>query len=109
MRVLGCLLCLVIAINLVLFVLTFIPAFSGFGPQPGLADRLWGDYRFGGWRADVVWVYASSVAVFFFGLIYARSGSARQNQEYKFVVLLSAVWLACFVVYAGYVLIHMMG
>jgi len=44
----------VILANLVLPGLSFIPAFSGVGDTPGLADRLWGEIRFGGWRADFV-------------------------------------------------------
>jgi hypothetical protein len=68
----------------------------------GVFPVYWGDYRFGGWRADVVWVYVSSVAAFFFGTDLSRSVSAL-NQAYKSVVGSSAVWPACFVVYAGYV------
>lgn len=105
MRVLRWLQCLVIAIDFVLFVLTFFPAFSGIGPQPGLADRLWGSNRFGGWRADVVWVFASSMVLFFVTMTSAGSRTASRSPVFK----LSVLWLICFVVYAGYVVMHMMG
>ena len=109
MKVLGWVLCSVIGVNFMFFVLTFVPAFSGIGPDPGLADRLWGSYRVGGWRADVVWVFASSAVLFFLAVAYASSRSARRSRAYKLVVTASTVWLGCFVVYIRYILIHMMG
>ena len=109
MRVLGWIICAVIAVNFILFVLTFVPAFSGFGEQPGLADRLLGNYRFGGWRADVVWVFASTVAILILGLAYTQSTSVKGGRAYKLVVTSCTVCLGCFVLYVGYVFIHMMG
>lgn len=109
MKVLGRVLCSGIAVNFILFVLTFIPAFSGIGPKPGLADRLWDSYRVGGWRADIVWVVASSAVLFLLAVVYAGSPSARQRPPYKLVVTSCAVWLVCFVIYVRYISIHMMG
>ncbi len=109
MRILGWVVCVAIALNFILFVLTFIPAFSGIGEQPGLADRLWGGYRSGGWRADVVWVFTSTIAIVIFGLAIPDSTSEKGTRQRKVIVTASAVWLCCFVVYVGYVLVHMMG
>jgi hypothetical protein len=109
MRVVGWFICAAIAVNFILFVLMFIPAFSGIGPEPGLADRIWGNYRLGGWRADVVWVVISTVAILMLGLAYAKSPSVKGSRAHKVVVTSCAVWLGCCVVYAGYVVIHMMG
>jgi hypothetical protein len=109
MRVLGWILCAVIAVNFILFVLTFVPAFSGIGAQPGLADRLWGNHRFGNWRADVAWIFASTVVIFFLALAYAGSPSVRRSRAYKPVLTSCAVWLGCFIVYVVYIFIHMMG
>ena len=109
MRVLGGLLCSVIAVNFILFVLTFFPAFSGIGAQPGLADRLWGNYRFAGWRADIVWVVTSSAVLFLLSLAYSVSSTARRSRAYKLVVISSLGWLGCFVVYVRYIFSHMMG
>ena len=61
-----------LSVDFVLFVLTFIPAFSGIGSEPGLADRILGNYRFGGWRADVAWMCASSVFIVAVGLPWIR-------------------------------------
>ena len=109
MKTLERVLCAVIAVNFVLFVLTFYPAFSGIGPQPGLADRLWGNYRVAGWRADIVWVITSSVVILSVAAIYAASPIAKERRAYKLVITSSIVWLACFVVYVRFVLTHMMG
>ncbi len=49
-RIFGWILRGSLAVDFALCVLTFIPAFSGIGREPGLADRLLGNYRFGGWR-----------------------------------------------------------
>jgi hypothetical protein len=99
------------AVNFILFVLTFVPAFSGIGvgPHPGLADRLWGDYRFGGWRADIVWVITSTAGILILALPYSQSTSAKRTRARKLVLASCAVWLVCFLVYARYVLMHMMG
>ena len=99
----------IIAVNFILFVLTFIPAFSGIGAGPGLADRLWGDYRFGGWRADIVWVVTSTAGILILALAYSQSTSAKGAGARKLVLATCAVWLVCFLAYARYVLMHMMG
>ncbi len=109
MKVLGRVLCAVIAVNFVLFVLTFVPAFSGIGSQIGIADRLWDNYRVDGWRADIVWVVTSSVVLLLLAVAYAASPSARRSGAYKLVITSCIVWLGCFVVYVRYVFIHMMG
>src|SRR5262245_5005393 len=94
----------VLVVNFTLFVLTFIPAFSGIGPgsEPGLADRLWGRIRFGGWRADVVWMCLSTVVVCVGGL---RSAQGPRTVT----TILCRVWLVCFGFYFDYILVHMFG
>ena len=101
-----------LAINFVLFVLTFIPAFSGIGqPEPGLADRLWGDYRFAGWRADIVWVCATSVFIGLSTTAFVVDGGvwSVKDRRYHNTAIVCLVWLACFLVYLGYCLLHMFG
>lgn len=82
-----------LAVNLVLLVLSFIPAFSGTGARPGLADALFGKIRFGGWRADVVWMVASSLIILIGALRWTRD----------------LAWLPCLLVYLGWALLHMFG
>jgi hypothetical protein len=104
MRILGWILRGLLAVNFALFVLTFVPAFSGIGPGPGLADRLFGNYRFGGWRADVAWMCASSVFIIAAGL--AR---INENRSAKITRIAWYVWLACIPCYLLYVVLHMFG
>jgi hypothetical protein len=94
----------VIALNLLLFGLAFVPAFSGIGPAPGLADRLWGNARLAGWRADVVWMAGSSLLILAGTSRWTREASAR-----KTTAILCLVWLPLFVVYLRDTLIHMFG
>lgn len=93
-----------LAVDLVLLVLTFIPAFSGIGQQPGLADRLWGGVRLGGWRADVVWMCGSSLLIVASGLPRRTIPGLRRT-----TVVLCRLWLPCFAIYLGYTLTHMFG
>jgi hypothetical protein len=88
-----------------LFILTFIPAFSGIGNGgPGLADRIWGHDPSGGWRGEVVWMCLSTVVILVGGLRpTAEPGAERTTSN------LCWAWLACFVVYLGYVVMHMFG
>ena len=93
-----------LAINAALLVLTFVPAFSGTGAAPGLADRLWGNYRYGGWRADVVWMCGSTVVILVGGLRpTVEVGAERTTSR------LCWAWLVCFFFYLGYVVMHMFG
>lgn len=94
----------IIGVNLLLFVLSFVPAVSGIGPEPGLADRFWGSARVAGWRADVVWMVGSSLLILAGTSRWTREASAR-----KTTTLLCWAWLPLCVVYLGYSLTHMFG
>ena len=104
MKIMGWILRCLLAMDFALFVLTFIPAFSGIGQRPGLADRILGNYRFGGWRIDVAWICASSVFIIAFGL----RGST-ENRSAKITKIACVLWIACFPIYLGYIVIHMFG
>ncbi len=104
MRIFGWILRGLLAVDYVLFVLTFIPAFSGIGPEPGLADRLLGNYRFGGWRADVVWMCASSAFIIGTGFPWIK-----HNRSAKTTRISWFLWLACFPFYLFYIILHMFG
>ena len=90
--------------NFVLLVLSFIPAFSGYGPEPGVADRLWDAYRLDGFRADVVWMCLSTAFVLCVCLLRAYLvivvGGPRWTKERgarRTTSILCWVWLGCFV------------
>jgi hypothetical protein len=104
MKIFGWILRGLLAVDFALFVLSFIPAFSGIGPEPGITDRLLGNYRFGGWRADVVWMCASSVFIIVIGLRWIR-----ENRSANITRIAWLLWLACFPIYLIYTVIHMFG
>jgi hypothetical protein len=104
MRAIGWILRALLALNFALFLLTFVPAFSGIGPEAGLADRLWGNYRFGGWRADVVWMCGSTMFLLAAGLVWIS-----RNRSAKITIIAYSLWMACFLFYLGYVFLHMFG
>jgi hypothetical protein len=92
-----------LALDGVLFVLSFVPAFSGIGPEPGLADRVWSNNS-GGFRGDVVWMCLSTVVILGGGLRLTTAPGAERTTS-----LLCWAWLACFIVYLHYVITHMFG
>ena len=104
MRAIGWIIRALLAVNFALFLLTFIPAFSGIGAEPGLADRLWGNYRFDGWRADVVWMCASTMFIFATGLMWIR-----KNRSARITIIAFCLWLVCFLFYLYYITFHMFG
>jgi hypothetical protein len=93
----------ILAVNFLLLVLSFIPAFSGYGPEPGMADRLWGNYRLDGWRADVVWMCLSTVWIICVCLLRAfvvivvggRRWTGKRGSR-RATSILCWVWVACF-------------
>jgi hypothetical protein len=94
-----------VVVNLALLVLTFVPAFSGIGSNAsGLADRAWGNIRLAGWRADVVWVCASTLFI-----LLAAIGPASERGISGLTSALCRVWLGCFVIYGSYTVLHMFG
>lgn len=78
--------------NLALISLSFTKWFSGDPEGSGVADRLFGHIRLGGWRADVAWLLLSSCLLFFaflYSLVEIRRTPARVNAALIFFALLS--------------------
>jgi len=93
-----------LAFDAVLLVLTVVPPFSGIWSEPGLASSLLGDDRFraAGFRADVVWMFWSTVVICVAGLRpTVESGAERTTSN------LCWKWLLCFFFYLCYVVLHM--
>lgn len=92
----------IMAINLAVLILTVIPTFPGMGPAPGLAERLWGTYRIGFWRIDVVWMCVSTIGILVGGLRpTVERGSERTTSN------LALAWIPCFFLYICYIVMHM--
>ena len=99
----------VLLVNFALFILSFIPAFSGFGHELGLADRLWGVYRVDGWRADVAWMCTSTPFIALASIPFIVVGGVTQikQRRYHRTAIFCLVWLACFLVYLVWILVNM--
>ena len=92
-----------LAFDAALLVLTVVPPFSAIWSESGLA-RLFADDRFraAGFRADVVWMFWSTVVICVAGLRpTVESGAERTTSN------LCWKWLACFFFYLCYVVLHM--
>jgi hypothetical protein len=89
----------VLAIDFVRFSLSFSPWFEGSETQAGEADRLFGIYRFSGFRADFVWLAISTLVIFFSMLLslsnFRRDLSAKVNSY------LCLAWIGAFIIYIG--------
>jgi hypothetical protein len=86
----------ILAVNWVLFVLSFWPRYAGTAINRGLADEWFGMRDLGGFRADFVWLGISTLmaAVAFFFFFDERKSDARAHVD----ILLCGGWvIACFV------------
>ena len=67
-----------VIVNLVLILLTWWPRFSGSENQAGLADQVFGQFRIGGFRIDLVWIVLSSAVLFFASFHFFNSSGERK-------------------------------
>ena len=98
-------LCGVLTVNFALLVLSFVPAFSGFGYDLGVAVRWWRGYRLDGWRPDFVWMCASTAMVLcvcllraFVAIVVGGPSRTRKRGARSGASFLCWVWVACFFV-----------
>ena len=87
----------VITLNFLRFALSFIPSFEGTAQEPGLADRIFGNYRIAGFRIDSAWILASSLVIFLF--IFILAWIAKRDPKARIDILLCLAWMAAFVTY----------
>jgi len=107
----------ILVVNFALLVLSFVPAFSGTGREPGAADRLLGDYRLDGWRADLVWMWLSTAWIFcvcilraYLVIVVGGPSWPRARGARRTTSVLCWAWLACFVfLYVPYTFAYMFG
>jgi hypothetical protein len=87
---------LVIALNFIRFALSFLPWFEGTASAAGFADQLFNPRHTDGWRSDVLWLFFSSLYVFFAMFVFVpdfwREAKARTN------VYLGFAWLVAFLI-----------
>ena len=96
LRITTFLVCLVVAFNLLLIGLRWSPWFAGTEQQIGCADRLFGAYRLGGFRADCVWLFFST-AILVIALCYFLLQARRRNA--RIAVLLCVIDILAFCAY----------
>lgn len=87
----------IVAINFTRFALLFSPRFEGSESHAGEADRLFGAYRIGGFRADFAWLVATTLLIVL-SLFYFRS-NIRKERSTRFDTFLGGAWVAAFVIY----------
>lgn len=88
----------VIGLNFLRFLLAFIPGFEeGIGGGLGLADRIFNPHHSDGFRSDFVWLFFSTVAVFF--AMFAYLPRLKNDRSARLNVFLCAAWLAAFLLY----------
>jgi hypothetical protein len=93
----------VIVLNFIRFALSFLPWFEGTASAAGFADQLFNPRHTDGWRYDFLWLFFSSLYVFFamsvFGPDFWQEPKARTNVYPGFA------WLVAFSIYVYRVLV----
>ena len=89
-----------VAINFVLFSLSFIPAY-----------RLWGNpdqLTLSGFRIDFAWVCISTLFIVVASIPFMVVGGITETREPRFhrTAVLCLAWLMCFLIYLGYNLVN---
>ena len=88
-----------IAINFIRFALSFSPRFEGTAASGGLADRIFGGYRLGGFRADGIWLVVSTCVIFlatFYFFLSSKSDPKAKTDTY-----LCIAWVVAFVIFVA--------
>jgi hypothetical protein len=89
----------VIALNFIRFALSFLPWFEGTAAQPGLADEVFGRYRVGGFRADFVWLVASTAVILCFIPYVLRK--SKSSPKMKVDSYLCVAWIIAFILFVA--------
>jgi hypothetical protein len=84
----------IVGFNLVLIALSWSAWFEGTATRVGVVDHLFGSFRLGGFRADVVWLVLSTVAIAVAGLLSLLK--VRNSQTAQINALLCAVEVLAF-------------
>ncbi|MBB5061428.1 phosphoglycerol transferase MdoB-like AlkP superfamily enzyme [Granulicella aggregans] len=84
----------IIGFNLVRIALSWSAWFEGNATRVGAVDHLFGSFRLGGFRADVVWLVLSTLAIALAGLLSLLK--VRNSQKARIDALLCAVEVLAF-------------
>jgi hypothetical protein len=71
--------CFIAVANLALIWLSWFPWFGGSEQHVGIADKLFGQMRLSGFRADIVWLCLSTGVLFFAGCFFILQARRSRN------------------------------
>jgi formate-dependent nitrite reductase membrane component NrfD len=92
----------VVVFNVLLITLNWFTWFGGDAQQAGAADRIFGQLRLGGFRADSVWLVVSTVGLGFAFLFFVTE--AKRSREAKINAILCLVGVVAFCFYVVHAL-----
>lgn len=92
---------ILLAANTALLVLSFVPWFAGNPNAAGVADQMFGNLRFGGFRFDVVWLVLAFIATAIW--TYLNLVDMKDNPSHRLNALLGAAWCAGFIYYVHHI------
>lgn len=84
----------VIVLNFILYGLSLSSWFEGSADKAGFVDHLLGAYRLGGFRADCVWLFFSTILIFFVLLFFLSY--VRKNRTARLTALLCVAAVVAF-------------
>jgi hypothetical protein len=84
-------------LNFARFALSFVPKFEGTAARAGIADKLFGEYTVGGFRADFAWLFGSTIVLFAATFYFAKN--SENDPQSRLDVLLGRTWIVAFVIY----------
>ncbi|HEY4010523.1 MAG TPA: hypothetical protein VGM11_10265 [Acidobacteriaceae bacterium] len=87
----------VVLVNVTLTALSWTVWFGGNAGKVGFADRIFGNARLGGFRADVVWLVLSTLGLAF-GFFHSLSRASR-DREARLNALLCCAGVIAFVLF----------
>jgi len=90
-----------IALNFLLFVLSWCPWFLGSEKHWSVSDQLFGSYRFAGFRADFVWMIASTIYIFFAALFFLFQARTDPSVRLNLGLCMAEVLGFCLFIYGS--------
>jgi hypothetical protein len=86
-----------IVLNFLRFALSFVPKFEGTAKSAGIADKLFGAYTVGTFRADFAWLIGSTMVIFLATIYFAKF--PKDDPRARLDVLFGWMWTIASVIY----------
>ena len=85
-----------IALNFVLFAVSFFPGFESTAEREGIADKLFGAYIIGTFRMDFAWLIGSTMLIFPASFYFAKVSES--NPRARLDALWGRAWTIAFLI-----------